>query len=402
MPSCLIENVVRTLDDVELPFDQAVLGESREVMTLVDALTLVDDPRRRQGRRYAWTGLLTVAVVAVLGGARSLAAIARWARGADAHLLDVLGLPHGADGRVPAATTWGRALAKTDGDQLDDALTLFTETLATDPLHDVVDTGPRSLAADGKTVCGAVDTDGKQLHLLSVFRPDTGTVAAQRAMRDKGSEVTHFSATLDTLDSIQGLIITADALHCQRAHARYLHERGAFYYFPVLGNQPTLFAALDGLDWEGTSIAHTQTEPNQGRIETRDLKVLPVPDHVDFPHAQQAVLIERTTTGRGDGKTHVYAELGITSAPDTTANTATLARITRDHWSVEALHHVRDVTYNEDASRVRTGTTPRAMATFRNLAVSLARLAGFKNIAAAIDHYRAHPTDALHLLGLTT
>jgi hypothetical protein len=65
-------------------------------------------------------------------------------------------------------------------------------------------------------VCGA---DGKQLHLLSVFRPDTGTVAAQRAMRDKGCEVTHFAAVLDTLDSIAGLIVTADALHCQRKHA---------------------------------------------------------------------------------------------------------------------------------------------------------------------------------------
>lgn len=76
----------------------------------------------------------------------------------------------------------------------------------------------KSLAADGKTVCGAVDADGKQLHLLSVFRPGTGTVAAQRAMRDKGSEVTHFAAVLDTLDSITGLIVTADALHCQRKH----------------------------------------------------------------------------------------------------------------------------------------------------------------------------------------
>jgi predicted transposase YbfD/YdcC len=402
MPSCLIEDVARTLDDLELSRDQTFLDGSREVMTLMDALTLVDDPRRRQGRRYPFTGLLAVAIVAVLGGARSLAAIVRWAKGADAHLLDALGLPHGTDGRVPAATTWGRTLAKTDGDQLDDALTLFTETLARDPLEDVVDTGPRSLAADGKTVCGALDADGKQLHLLPIFRPDTGTVAAQRAMRDKGCEVTHFSAALDTLDSIQGLIVTADALHCQRKHARYLHKRGAFSYFPVLGNQPLLFAALDALDWQNTPIASSRTERNRGRTETRQLQVLPVPEHIDFPHAMQAVLIERTTTGRGDGKTHCYAELGITSAPGDTANGATLARITCDHWGVEAMHHVRDVTYNEDASRVRTGTTPRAMAAFRNLAISLARLAGFNNIAAATDHYRARPADALHLLGLTT
>jgi predicted transposase YbfD/YdcC len=310
----------------------------------MDALTPVDDPRRRQGRRYAFTGLLAVAVVAVLGGARSPAGIVRRAAGADAPLLDALGLPRSRDSRTPATTTWGRALAKTDGDQLDDALNRFAETLAADPLQDVLDTGLRSLAADGKTVCGALDADRKQLQLLSVFRPDTGTAAAQRAMRDKGCEVTHFAAALGTLDCIQGLIVTADALHCQRKHARYLHERGAFYYFPVLGNQPTLFAAPDALDWGSTPVAHTDTERNKGRTETRHLTLLPVPDQLDFPHAVQAVLIERTTTGRGDGKTHCYAELGITSAPGPLADAPTLARITRDHWGVEANHHVRDVT----------------------------------------------------------
>lgn len=402
MPSCLIEDLARTLDVIEVPLDQKAFAGSAEVTTLLDALTLVPDPRRRQGCRYAFTGLLSVTAVAVMCGARSLAGIVRWARGAAPTLLCALGLPDAADGRVPATTTLGRALAKTDGDALDDALTAFTEALAADPLDDVVNSGVKSLATDGKTVCGAIDAEGKQLHLLSVFRPDTGTVAAQRAMRDKGCEVTHFPAVLDTLDSIAGLVVTADALHCQRGHATYLHERGAFYYFPVLGNQPTLFAVLDGLDWDNVPLAEKKTERNRGRTETRTIKVLPVPDHLDFPHAERAVLIERTTTGRGDGKIHCYAELGVTSAPTAAADVADLARITRDHWGVEAMHHVRDVTYDEDASRARSGSTPRAMAAFRNLAISLARLAGFKNIARANDHYRDHPADALHLLGLTT
>ena len=85
--------------------------------------------------------------------------------------------------------------------------------------------------------------------------------------------------------------------------------------------------------------------------------------HINFPHATQAVLIERTTTttGRGDGKIHCYAELGITSAPSDTANSATLARITRDHWGIEAMHHVRDVTYN-DYPEVRIMPSPVLLA----------------------------------------
>ena len=61
---------------------------------------------------------------------------------------------------------------------------------------------------------------------------------------------------------------------------------------------------------------------------------------------------------------------------------------------------VRDVTYGEDASRVRTGNAPRVMAGMRNLAISALRLAGHTNIAAALRH-AAHDFDRpLHLLGI--
>ncbi|NEC91730.1 hypothetical protein [Streptomyces sp. SID12501] len=69
-------------------------------------------------------------------------------------------------------------------------------------------------------MCGPIDTEGKQQHLLSVFRPETGTAAAQRAMRGRGCEVTHFMAAPD-------FIVTADALHCRRSHAIHLSEHGA-------------------------------------------------------------------------------------------------------------------------------------------------------------------------------
>ena len=65
------------------------------------------------------------------------------------------------------------------------------------------------------------------------------------------------------------------------------------------------------------------------------------------------------------------------------------------------VHHVRDVTYGEDASRVRTGSDARVMASVRNLAISLARTAGWTNIPQANDHYRAYADHALQLLGLT-
>lgn len=91
MPSCLVEDPACTLDALEVPLDQDTLAESTEVMTRLDALTLVPDPRRRQGCRYLFTGLLSVTAVAVMCGARSLAAIVRWAHGATPALLSTLG-----------------------------------------------------------------------------------------------------------------------------------------------------------------------------------------------------------------------------------------------------------------------------------------------------------------------
>jgi hypothetical protein len=151
---------------------------------------------------------------------------------------------------------------------------------------------------------------------------------------------------------------------------------------------PATISTVAWKQWWRASVrpiaAQTQ-ERNRGRNETRLLKVLPAPTDLPFPHATRVILLERTTTGRGDGKTHHIAELGVTSAPAERASAKDLLRLTRDHWDIEALHHVRHVTYREDASSVSTGQTPRIMATLRNTAISLGRHAGWKHTPDAND-----------------
>lgn len=111
--------------------------------------------------------------------------------------------------------------------------------------------------------------------------------------------------------------------------------------------------------------------------------------------------IERRRTSRRTGKAETKTVYAVTSLPPEQASPAQLAELIQNHWSVEALHHVRDVTFGEDASRVRTGTAPRATATPRNLAIGLIRQAGWTNIAAAADHYRSRPQYATAMLRLT-
>lgn len=83
----------------------------------------------------------------------------------------------------------------------------------------------------------------------------------------------------------------------------------------------------------------------------------------------------------------------ITSAGFETASPQVLAEFVRGHWGIEnRLHWVRDVTFDEDHSQVRTGNSPQIMASLRNAAITLLRLAGYSNIAAALHEHAYRPS----------
>ncbi|MGX4694992.1 ISAs1 family transposase [Streptomyces sp. JNUCC 63] len=406
MPSCPTLPASRQLAE-QLDLIGEELCTPERLPSLLEAVRAVPDPRTPHLVTHAWPMLLGLLACATLCGVRSVRGVIRWANGQGAGVLAALEVPGGDPGRLPVATTLTRTLARVDADALDAAVGAFVQAHAADPLAGIAGEPPvLQLAADGKTVRGARDEAGLQLHLLGVYQVDPGVMLAQREMRHKPHETLHFPAALDLIADITGAIVTADALHTVADHAHYLHSRGAFGLFPVKENRSTLFAQLDALDWDERTNPHITVvrteETNSGRHEIRIVRVQPLaPGQVNFPHATRALLVERYTTGRGDGKIHADAELGITTAPAQTADAATLARCVRGQWAIEAQHFVRDVTFGEDACRARTGNLPRALATFRSLAISLAHLAGWTNNAAAHDHYRNHPADALRELGLT-
>jgi len=92
---------------------------------------------------------------------------------------------------------------------------------------------------------------------------------------------------------------------------------------------------------------------------------------------------------------------GLTSLSPQEASPAKLLAYNRGHWEIEnRLHYVRDWTYDEDRSQVRKGRRPHAMATLRNIAISLLRLAGAENIAAATRYVGRQPFRPLRLLGV--
>jgi predicted transposase YbfD/YdcC len=356
-------------------------------------LARIADPRKRRGVRHRLGAVVGLAVCAVLAGARSFVAIAEWAADADEATRAELGVT----GAVACESTFRRTLQALDADALDDAVGAWAQARTSPPAGT-----RRRIAVDGKTLRGSAAGGEPGRHLLAALDHTHGVVLGQVDVETKTNEIPLFATLLDHID-LTDAVVTADALHAQRTHAKYLvRERGAHYLLTVKRNQPTLHAQLAALPWGEAPIGDDTRDRGHGRAEWRTLKVTAVAAGLKFPHAAQAIQIVRRrrplnpTKAKKWSTETVYA---VTSLRATQASPADLADILRGHWIIEdRLHWVRDVTYDEDRSQVRTGNGPRVMASLRNLAITILRLAGVINIAAALRHHNRRPDRPLQTI----
>jgi predicted transposase YbfD/YdcC len=342
--------------------------------------------------------LLGIATAAVLSGARSWAAIGEFAQELSQQALAGFGAPcrPWTDQRlVPEQTTIRRVLQQLDADRLDQVVG--------DWLAGVSDQQVEAVAVDGKTLRGTRDRAGRQVHLFAALVHGGGAVVAQRQVDRKHGEVAAFRPLLGDVD-LDGRVVTADALHTQRAHARWLVEdKQADYLLVVKGNQPGLVGAIDRLPAPACSPEYHTVDRGHGRIEHRRVRAAPVPSTVRFPYAAQVVVVDRHTTDLAGRPLRTEVAYAVTSLGPAQADAARLGRLLRGHWEIEnRLHWVRDVTFGEDHSRVRTGHGPQALACLRNLAVGLLRRAGHANIAAALRWVGRDTTRAHALLGISS
>jgi predicted transposase YbfD/YdcC len=124
-------------------------------------------------------------------------------------------------------------------------------------------------------------------------------------------------------------------------------------------------------------------------------------DYVNFPHVAQVARIERAITALKSGQQRHDTVFLVTSLPPEQASPDRLLQLNRGHWGIEnRSHYVRDLTYDEDRSRIRVGNGPAIMASLRNFAIALARLRGVKNIASALRAFAHHPGRALAAIGV--
>ena len=352
--------------------DFAALGET---IVFLDYFKDMPDPRQRGKVMYPLEEVLLLCLLAVLAGAETFVDIARFGE----KKLDLLRRFRRFPDGTPSHDHLGDILATLDATQFQRCFVAWVAAVTGAPA-DVI-------AIDGKTLRRSAKRDAKAaIHMVSAFAARQRLVLGQVKVADKSNEIVAIPQLLALL-SIEGAIVTIDAMGCQRAIAAQILDQKADYVLALKGNQGSLredvelFAAEQKANgFKDTAISrHHSVDGDHGRIETRTTTVIHdvawLKDRHDWPGLTSVVMVESTR------------EIGAKIEQETRFYIASLASpadqlgpVIRSHWAVEnSLHWVMDMVFRDDDCRVRTDHAPANFTTLKHMALNLIRKAPGKD-----------------------
>lgn len=393
------------MDYINLRRDQELneTGLVFDLGSLYEYFTKIEDPRDRRGRQYALPILLTLMVLAKLGGEDSPSGITDWVMLRKDLLMELQVLGRA---KTPCHMTYRRVLQDiVSAADLEILVARYHRQRLREEQEIVI-------SLDGKTVRGTIQRGETQgVHLLAVYVPRQGLVLVQAEVGRKENEIVVAPHVLRQVN-LSGVIVIGDAMHTQREISTQIVQDGGDYVWFVKDNQPRTRWAIEKLFvhevcnlQKGCALSKdfqmfTKVNKSHGRIEQRTIMVSNLlNDYLDWPDVAQVFRVERIVWHcQYGGKTRelVY---GLTSLPPARANPAKLLSLIREYWGIEnGLHYRRDVTLHEDATRLTLGQAGHNMAILNNLVIGLCLSRGFHNLASARRRFSAHPQEALPLI----
>ena len=374
----------------ELPSSQRErLFKDAALVSVYEIFATIPDPRRRQGLRYDLAYLLTCLVAAMLCGRNSTLAVAEWCRDEQPLLEEVFG-PR--KYYCPDDSLYRKLLPRLDVSQVEGALADWIRMTLSASADDPI-------ALDGKTVRGAGTDDQAAPHLLSFRTHHSQETLLQIEVEEKTNEIPMALMFLPALP-VAGRVFTADALHTHVPFFLRVQQLSGDALLVVKDNQPTLHEHL-ATYFADPFACFEEAETidlQRGRREVRSIKVTSALCgylQQDWPGVAQVAQLTRTITTKKTGKTTVEVVYIITTLSRQQASAERLLELVRGHWSIEnGSHYVRDVTFAEDRSRLRTGKAPQILATLRNLVITLIHRHGSSQIASTRRSLSSHPERA--------
>jgi predicted transposase YbfD/YdcC len=323
----------------------------------------VTDPRANRGANYPLLEMVFVALCGAICDCNSWVDIATFGEAKLAWFRKFLPFERG----IPSHDTFTEVFARLDSLEFYAGLESWAHDMARSLQGETV-------AFDGKTLRGSFDTASSKsaLHSVSAWVCGLKMCIGLKSVEDKSNEIPAVQQLIDMLD-LQGAVVTADAMHCQRETAEKIIAKQADYVLMVKGNQEALQAELQqaiaaAFEDEHSGLRQCKTvEQNRNRQETREVAVMPAPKGSPvFTRWAGLRTIGCIYRAREiDGRLEESQEFFIASLP---AKVRAISQHVRSHWGIEnSQHHVLDVTFTEDSSRIRKGTGPEVTSVFRRL-----------------------------------
>lgn len=347
----------------------AALAAAVEATVFLEYFKEIPDNRQVGKVVYPLDEVLLLALMAVLAGAEGFTDIARFGE----KKLDLLRRFRPFRNGTPSHDHLGDIFAALDAQAFRRCFVAWVAGLTGTPAEVIAIDGKTSRRTGSK---GAKDA----LHTVTAFAARERLVLAQVKTCAKSNEITAIPALLDLL-SIEGAVVTIDAMGCQREIARKIIDKGADYILALKGNQASLHDDIKlfvkeqkSVNFAQAKISTCQTiDADHGRIETRRATLIHdvgwLQDRHDWPGLKAVILIDSTREigAKSERETRLY----LTSSP---LNATELAPMVRDHWAIEnSLHWVLDMAFKDDESRVRTDQAPENFVTIKHMAANLAR-----------------------------
>ena len=338
-----------------------------------DYFATLTDPRcpDAPNNRHQLMDILLIAVCAVICGAEGWEDIEEYGTAHAKWFADILDLPHG----IPGHDTFRRVLSRLDPEELTRCFIAWTEALSEA-------SGGEIVAIDGKTLRHSFDraTGQAAIHMVSAWASANRLVLGQLKVEEKSNEITAIPRLLTMLD-IAGAIVTIDAMGCQKEIAKVITEQEADYVLALKDNHPTLYEEVTQFFDEAKATAfaeltheyHETVDGDHGRIETRrywitaDIESLGAKTSWAKLHSIGMVESCREVGEKVQSDTRYF----LTSLP---AQGVPFSQAVRQHWGIEnTLHWVLDVSFHEDACRIRKDKGAQTFSVLRHIAVNLLR-----------------------------
>jgi predicted transposase YbfD/YdcC len=329
----------------------------------------VEDPRDNRGKEHILLDIIVIAICAVISGGENWEDIALFGQSKQDWLGTFLQLPHG----IPCDDTFARVFARLNPQQMQNSFISWVKSVSQVLKGEVV-------AIDGKTLRHSYDrgSDKGAIHMVSAWASANRLVLGQRKVDDKSNEITAIPELLKLLE-IKGCIVTIDAMGCQKEIASQILQQEADYVLALKRNQGSLFEDVQWLFEQAINNDFVDVEHDfcqsigkgHGRLEIRRCWTLSNLDYLTqlplWAGLQTIALVQ--SERRINGKVSTENRYYISSLP---SNATVIAEAVRTHWSIEnSLHWVLDVSFHEDASRIRKDNSPENMAMLRHFALNL-------------------------------